>query len=290
MGIVSAKGRATGMGDGSFEDFLQTDAPINHGNSGGALVNTRGELVGINSQMLSPSGGSIGIGFAIPANMAHNVMQSLIAEGRVRRGMIGVTVQPVTPELARSLRLERISGALVSGIQPGGPADKAGIERGDVITAVNGTPIADSNSLRNDMAGFKPGTRVELTLVRDAKERTVTATLDELPSKSAANQQQGDGAPAGGAGLAVQPVTPEVARQLGLEAASGLVVTAVDPSGPAAEAGFQRGDVIQEVNGTPVKNAGALREAIKGAGERPALVLVQRDSATLFLTLTASNS
>jgi S1-C subfamily serine protease len=285
MGIVSAKGRATGLGDGSFEDFLQTDAPINHGNSGGALVNTRGELVGINSQMLSPSGGSIGIGFAIPANMAQNVMKSLIAEGRVHRGMIGVTVQQITPELARSLRLDHISGALVTSVQPNGPAAKAGIERGDVITAVNGGSVADSNALRNEMAAFKPGSRVQLTLVRDGDQQTVTATLSELPSTVAENGRDDGESPTGGAGLSVQPVTPEVARQLGIDGTSGLVVTSVDPSGPAADAGFQRGDVIQEVNGETVKNVATLRDAIKGAKDRPALVLVRRENASIFLTL-----
>src|SRR5918993_1873366 len=158
MGIVSAKGRATGMGDGSFEDFIQTDAPINQGNSGGALVSTRGELIGINSQILSPSGGNIGIGFAIPANMAKNVMTQLIDNGRVHRGMIGVTIQPVTNDIARSLGLSQVRGALVNSVQPGSPADKAGVRRGDVITAVNGESIRTGNDLRNEVSQLMPGT------------------------------------------------------------------------------------------------------------------------------------
>src|SRR6187399_867541 len=141
MGIVSAKGRATGVGDGSYEDFLQTDAPINQGNSGGALVNINGELVGINSQILTPSGGNIGIGFAVPSNMAKNVMAQLIDKGHVRRGMLGVTVQSMTSDLARSLGIDKVSGALVSGVTPGGPADKSGVKRGDVITAINGETV-----------------------------------------------------------------------------------------------------------------------------------------------------
>ena len=180
MGIVSAKGRATGHGDGSYEDFLQTDAPINQGNSGGALVNLRGELVGINSQILSPTGGNIGVGFAIPSNMARHVMQSLRVDGRVHRGMIGVTAQTVSAEQAKTLQLNAIAGALVSTVEPGGPAAGAGVRPGDVITGLNGEPVADSNDLRNLVSQNKPGSVVQLTVVRDGRERTLTATLDEL--------------------------------------------------------------------------------------------------------------
>jgi serine protease Do len=168
MGIVSAKGRATGIaGDGSFEDFIQTDAPINQGNSGGALVSTRGELIGINSQILTPSGGNIGIGFAIPANMARNVMTQLIEHGGVRRGMLGVTIQPVTSDIARSLGLADVRGALVNTVTAGSPADKAGVKRGDVITAINGDAVKNYNELRNEVAQLLPGSTLKLTLVRD---------------------------------------------------------------------------------------------------------------------------
>jgi Do/DeqQ family serine protease len=180
MGIVSAKGRATGLGDGSFEDFIQTDAPINQGNSGGALVNTRGELVGINSQILTPSGGNIGIGFAIPANMARNVMMQLVEKGRVRRGMIGVTVQPLTSDLARSLGIDQVTGALVSNVQPGSPAAKGGVRRGDVVTAVDGEAVKDGNELRNHVAALQPGTRVDLRVLRNGKPETLEVTLAEL--------------------------------------------------------------------------------------------------------------
>ena len=289
MGIISAKGRATGLGDGSFEDFLQTDAPINTGNSGGALVNTRGELIGINSQILSPSGGNIGLGFAIPANMATHVMQSLIADGRVHRGMIGVTVQTMTPDLARSLRLDSISGALVSGVQEDGPADEAGIERGDVIAKVNGETIADSNALRNTVSQMKPGSSARLTIIRDGRERELTVELDELPSqRAAAGEAEGERA-GGGAGLSVQPLTPALARRMGLDAdAKGLVVTDVAPAGPAAESGFRRGDIVEEVDGKPVTSASDLRAALGDADDRPALVLVRRENASIFLTLSLS--
>ncbi|HSC26301.1 MAG TPA: Do family serine endopeptidase [Vicinamibacterales bacterium] len=184
LGIVSAKGRATGLGDGSYEDFIQTDAPINRGNSGGALVSTRGELIGINSQILSPSGGNIGIGFAIPSNMARHVMTQLIERGEVRRGLLGVTVQPVTSDIARSLGLDSVHGALVNTVQPGGPADKAGVRSGDVITAINGTPVKDGNMLRNEVAQLAPGTEATIAVFRDGRTRTLTATLAELERRS----------------------------------------------------------------------------------------------------------
>ena len=288
MGIISAKGRATGLGDGSFEDFLQTDAPINQGNSGGALVNTRGELVGINSQIVSMSGGNIGIGFAIPAKMAKHVMDALIEDGRVHRGMIGVSVQTVTPDLAESLRLEKIAGAIVSDVQEGSPADKAGIQRRDVVIAIDGAPVADSNTLRNRVAQMQPGSKARLTVVRDGREQTVTVTLGELPASAAQAGREAGGGNAGGAGLTVQPVSPDVARRLDLEEGHGVQVANVDPSGPAAEAGFQRGDVIVEVDGAPVKSASDLRTALTKAGDRPALVLVRRDGAALYLPLSLS--
>jgi Do/DeqQ family serine protease len=287
MGIISAKGRATGLGDGSFEDFLQTDAPINRGNSGGALVNTRGELVGINSQILSPSGGNIGIGFAIPANMAKSVFQSLVTDGRVHRGMLGVTVQSMTPDLAKSLGLDAVRGALVSAVQPGSAADDAGIERGDVIVAIDGGRIADSNALRNQVAGLEPGTKAELTIVREGAERTVTATLGELPVQATANDAGRSDPSNSGAGLSVEPLTPERARQLGIASQGGLLVTGIDPAGPAADAGFRRGDVILEVDGEPVESAAALRRRLARGEKRPALVLVQRGETTLYLPLTA---
>jgi serine protease Do len=289
MGIISAKGRATGLGDGSFEDFLQTDAPINRGNSGGALVNTRGELVGINSQILSPSGGNIGIGFAIPANMAGNVMQALITDGRVHRARLGVVVQPLTAQLARSLELDAISGALVSDVQPDGAAADAGVERGDVITKLNGQRVDDSNELRNEVASLKPGTKAEITVVRDGRERNVTVTLDELPSQTA-DAERGSGSPSGGAGLSVQPLTPEVARQLGVRAEEGLVVVNVDPSGPAADAGFRKGDVIRQVDGSKVESVADLRGALSNDDDRPALVLVQRGDVAIYLPLERGNT
>jgi serine protease Do len=285
MGIVSAKGRATGgAGDGSFEDFIQTDAPINQGNSGGALVSTRGELIGINSQILSPSGGNIGIGFAIPANMARNVMTQLIDKGQVHRGMLGVTIQPVTSEIARSLGLEQVRGALVSDVKAGSPADNAGLRRGDVITAIDGAAVKDGNVLRNHVAQLLPGSNVKLTLLRGGKEQTVSVTLAQLQAANSGARSRDSGADPTGYGMSVEPLTPERAKQLGVSASAGVVVTAVEPSGRAAGAGIRNGDVISEVDGKPVHGAEALRSALP-AGSRPALLLVHRGGTTVFVPL-----
>jgi serine protease Do len=178
-GIISAKGRSTGLSDGSFEDFLQTDAPINQGNSGGALINTQGELIGINSQILSPSGGNIGIGFAIPSNMARTVMDQLIKNGKVRRGQLGVSIQPMTPELASKLGLEESRGVVVAAVAPNSPAARAGIRPGDVIVGFNGEPVTDGNTLRNRVASTPPNTQVNLTALRDGREQQMQVTLGE---------------------------------------------------------------------------------------------------------------
>ena len=289
MGIISAKGRATGVGDGSYEDFLQTDAPINQGNSGGALINLNGELVGINSQILTPTGGNIGLGFAIPSNMAREVMTQLKTDGRVQRGKLGVTVQSVNSDLASSLKLANMSGALVSGVEPGGAASRAGLKQGDVITAINGEKIADSNALRNRIAGTKPGSTVDLEVVRNGKTENVRATLAALEqSRERASREDGesDGPGFGPTGMTVEPLTPEVARELGLSRGKeGVVVRDVDPDGTAAAAGIQPGDLISKVNGEAVKNPGELKAALAASRERPALLLVTRENADIFVAL-----
>ena len=287
MGIVSAKGRATGLGDGSFEDFLQTDAPINRGNSGGALVSTQGELVGINSQILSPSGGNIGIGFAIPANMAKQVMEALMADGRVHRGMLGVTIQQVTPEIARSLGTDTATGALVSSVEDGSAADGAGVERGDVITAIDGTTVASSNELRNRIAATRPGARVTLTVLRDGAQKQLAVTLDELPSPEGASGQGADESRGQGTlGLRVAPLPRDRARALGLDEGQGLMVEAVQPNSPASEAGIRQGDVLEEAGGKVIAGIAELKAAVSAAGARPLLVLVRRGGQSLYLTIS----
>ncbi|MEW6360882.1 MAG: DegQ family serine endoprotease [Acidobacteriota bacterium] len=297
-GIISAKGRRTGLSYGSsndsFEDFLQTDAPINRGNSGGALVNLNGELIGINSQILAggPSGGNIGIGFAIPSNMAKSVMEQLLKDGRVRRGMLGINIQNITDDTAKALDLQDTSGVLVSNVRPGSAAEKAGLKRGDIITAINGEKIEDSNVLRNKVAGTMPGTEIKLTVLRRGQQMELSATLDEYNLDTAANEPSGkdnnpaDKGKAGGRlGLSVQSVTPQLAKQLGLDSASGVVVTDVDPTGPAADAGIARGDVILEVNTQPVDSPEAVQEAMAKSGDKPVLLLVWRKGSTVFMTV-----
>jgi serine protease Do len=287
MGIISAKGRATGLSDGSFEDFLQTDAPINQGNSGGALVDTRGQLVGINSQILTPSGGSIGIGFAIPADMAQNVMTQLIKTGTVRRAKMGVTVQGVTSELAQSLGLKDVRGALVSGVEDSSPAAKAGLERGDVILTFNGEPVADSNALRNRVASSQPGSTASVQILRNGREESKQVVLGELAGARTASKDREDRGNGGRYGMTVSPLTPDVARELGVRAKAGLVVEDVAPASPASEAGIRSGDVIVEVNRQPVGNLSQFQEAVKANPNRPALLLVNRQGNELFLALSA---
>ena len=296
-GIVSAKGRATGLSDGSFEDFLQTDAAINRGNSGGALVNTNGELIGINSQILSPSGGNIGIGFAIPSNMARAVMDQLLKNGKVRRGMLGVTIQSVDSDLAASLNLPAARGAIVSSVAPGGPAERAGIKRGDVITSINKQPIVDNNSLRNLVASLGPGANVDVTAVRNGRDQNFQVALAELPDRQRpeSDEEETSSNNGGGVGnerfgLTVQPLTPATASRYALDADDqGLLVTKVDPAGSAANAGIRQGDLIQEVNRQPVKTVTEFTAAIQQSGARPALVLVKRRNAVIYLTLKANS-
>lgn len=291
MGIISAKGRSTGLSDGAFEDFLQTDAPINQGNSGGALVSTAGELIGINSQILTPSGGNIGIGFAIPANMARNVADQLIKSGKVQRGMLGVTIQPVTNDLAASLGLPRPEGALINEVQPDSPAGKAGLRQGDVILGVNGEQIADPNALRNRIAAMPPDQEVTVEYWRDGKSQTVKVKLAALQAQAAAEPQGQSNAPPTEQGehrlgLGLAPLSPEIARQLNVSPdQNGVVVVQVDPQGAAAEAGVQRGDLIQQINHKPIRQLSDIQEALQASSGKPALLLLVRQGQPLFLSV-----
>ncbi len=294
-GIISAKGRRTGLSDGSFEDFLQTDAPINRGNSGGALVNLSGELIGINSQILAggPSGGNIGIGFSIPSNMAKSVMEQLLRDGRVRRGLLGIGIQNLTEDTAQVLGLKDTSGVLVSDVRKGSAAEKAGFKRTDVITAINGEKIEDSNVLRNKVAGTLPGTEIKITVLRDGNSVELTATLDEFESNGdpAGNPETPGGNPeqqseSGKLGMTLQPVTPQIARQFGIEGdAEGMIVTGVDQNGSAADAGIARGDIILEINRQAVSSSEAVQSALDSAAGKPVLLLISRRGQTIYLTV-----
>lgn len=299
-GIISAKGRRTGLsygGGDSFEDFLQTDAPINRGNSGGALVNLSGELIGINSQILATpgsGGGNIGIGFSIPSNMAKSVMEQLLANGRVRRGMLGVNIQSVTGDTARALDLPDASGVIISNVRPGSAAEKAGLKRGDIITAVNGEKIEDGNVLRNKIAGTLPGTEVRLSILRGEQRNDVSVTLDEFDTESA-GQPGGDDPgsaqpkeePAGGKlGISLLPITPQLARQYGTgNETEGLVVVDVAEGSIAENSGIVRGDILLEVNRRAVASADEVEAAIQQAGDRPLLLLISRKGNTVFVTV-----
>jgi Do/DeqQ family serine protease len=288
MGIISAKGRSTGSGgDRGYEDFLQTDAPINHGNSGGALVNTKGELIGINSQIVSQSDGNIGIGFAIPSNMARHVMDDLRKDGRVRRAQLGVSVQPMTSDLAASLGLKQVGGAIIGSVTADGAADRAGLKRGDVIKSFNGQPVNDVNSLRNRVAEAQPGSTATVVIVRDGSEKTVSVKLDEAEvGKRSARADEPASADSAALGVSAEPLNADLARQFGVPSGTkGVVVKSVNPDGRAADAGLREGDIIQEVNRQPVQTVEELRSAVRKTTDRPLLLFVQRDGSNLFLTV-----
>ncbi len=289
MGIISAKGRSTRAGgDASYEDFLQTDAPINHGNSGGALVNTKGELIGINSQIMSNTGENIGIGFAIPVNMARNVSEQLRKDGRVHRAQLGVTIQPMTSDLAASLGLKDVEGVIVSSVTPGSAADRAGIKQGDVIQAFNGEPVKDFNSLRNRVADSTPGSTSSVTIVRDKARRDLSVRLDEASADRSARVGQPDSTSdnAAALGVSVAPITPDLANRFNLPRdAKGLVVQDVNPDGRAADAGIQAGDVIEQVDRQPVMSVDELRNAVGRTTDRPLLLLVNREGHEIFVTV-----
>ncbi len=278
-GIVSAKGRQ--IGAGPYDNFIQTDASINPGNSGGPLLNMRGEVVGINTAIFSQSGGNIGIGFAIPTNLVKEVLPQLKEKGRVVRGYIGATVQRLTPAIADSMGMKEARGALVADVVKGGPAERAGIKTGDVIVRFDGKEVKDSADLPAQVARVAPGTTVQVTVLRNGKETTFPITVGEIKeSRVAASTARGD------LGLAVQPVTPEIAESLGLERAEGLVVTDVEPGSAADEAGLREGDVITQVNRRPVKTlADYNREMALSQKDKSVLLLVRRGEGSLFLAL-----
>jgi Do/DeqQ family serine protease len=295
MGIISAKGRSTNVGDGGYEDFLQTDAPINHGNSGGALVNTKGELVGINSQILSSNDGNIGIGFAIPSNMAKNVMEQLRTKGKVTRSQLGVTVQGITSDLAESLGLKSTGGVIVSSVSEASAAERAGVKRGDVIQSFNGTPVHDTNSLRNRVAEAGAGSTAELVILRDGVEKKLSVKLDEAsPERTARRRSERDSEPGASdktaLGVSVAPLTPELRdRVRAPKDVKGLIVEDVNPDGRAALAGIQEGDIIQEVNRQAVTSVDDLKAALKRSADRPTLLLINRQGNDIYVTVRPAN-
>ncbi len=285
-GIVSAKGRF--IGQGSYDDFIQTDAAINPGNSGGPLLNLRGEVVGINTAIFSRSGGNIGIGFAIPINLAKELLPQLREKGKVVRGWLGVYIQKVTPEIAESLGLDEASGALVADVMDDTPAQEAGVEVGDVIVEFDGQPIRESNDLPTIVARTPVGKATSMQIIRGNGKQSLTVTIGELPD--------GEIAASEGAteelGLTVQRLTPEIAESLGIDGdTTGVVIAGVEPNSAADEARLQRGDVILEVNRKHIENEKEFSESVRkvGAG-KTLLLLVRRGENTIFVALKKPKS
>jgi len=286
MGIVSATGRAN-LGIEDYEDFIQTDAPINPGNSGGALINDRGELIGINTAIISHgSEGNQGIGFAVPVNLARNVMDEILKNGKVTRAYIGIVPQDVSPALAKAFGEKDLRGALVGDVSPNSPAQKSGLQRGDIILEVNGTPVTDANQLRMSISMMQPGADVKLKLMRNGSEREVSVKLGELPTKEASAKGKSQGSESSAlSGVSVENLDSETARQVGVPAnTQGVVVTDISPSSTAAGSGLQRGDVIQEVNHQPVKNTSDFERAVRNSKEET-LLLVNRQGNTMYVAV-----
>jgi serine protease Do len=284
-GIVSASGRD--IGSGPYDDYIQIDAPINKGNSGGPAFDMNGNVIGVNTAIFSPSGGSVGIGFDIPAGTAKLVVAQLKDKGYITRGWLGVQVQPVTADIADSLGLKQAKGALVDNPQAGSPAAKAGIEAGDVITSVNGTDVKDSRDLARTISEMAPGTSVKLDVLHKGTSKTVTLAVGELPNDRQANaggeRQSKETAGTPRLGLSLAP-----ASEVQGAGEKGVVVTSVDPDGPAAEHGVKTGDVILNVGGKSVANVGDVRSALSEAGtsgKRSVLLQLKTADATRFVAV-----
>jgi serine protease Do len=295
MGIISAKGRQSpGRDPRAFEDFLQTDAAINQGNSGGALVNLRGELIGVPSQILSRSGGNIGIGFAIPTKMARSVMDQLVRNGKVRRGKLGIYISDLNPDIAKQFGYKDSNGAFVEDVEKGDPADQAGVKPGDIITEFQGQRVADSSQLRNSASQTAPGTTVRFKVWRAGSERELTAKLTEVNAEKDSNKRLKSEPAASSlgvlSGVRVDNITPEWSERLGLSSSTrGVVIVEVDPDSNAAAAGLRPGLVIEEVAKQPVSNVSEFNAAIQKADKKEVLLRVRRvaDGRSSFVIVKA---
>ena len=285
-GIISAKGRSS-VNLADYEDFIQTDASINPGNSGGALADLDGNVIGINTAIYSPSGGNVGIGFAIPINLAKQVMDELIKHGKVTRGFLGLVPQDIDNAMAKAMKLKTTEGALVGDVTPGSAADKGGVKVGDIITAVNDRKIESSTDLRNVIAGIEPGTTVEIHLIRGGKDMTVSVTLKERPSdEELANEANGteEKQTSEKLGITVQNLTASLAKQFGIENHAAVVITKVTQGSPADDAGVKAGDLVEQVNQVDVKNVDEFNKALGHlkSGDSVALLL-KRGNTSFFV-------
>jgi len=288
LGIVSATGRG-GLGIEDYEDFIQTDAAINPGNSGGALIDERGDLIGINTAIVSGGGGgNQGVGFAIPGNMARSVMDQILKNGKVTRAWLGVSIQPVTQDIAKAFRVTDAYGALVSDVTKDSPAAKSGLETGDIILDIDGQKVEDSRALQLRIGSMSPDTTVKLTVLRNGATREIAVKLAEMPATAGQSGGAESNQSATGRGISVDELTPAIASQLKLPLdTKGVVVTNIDPASPAAEAGLQQGDVIQAVNRQPVTSVAAFGRAMQSAANQPVLLLIDRNGDTSFLVVPA---
>ena len=289
-GIVSAKGRGN-MGL-DYEDFIQTDAAINPGNSGGALVDADGRLVGINTAILSRSGGNQGIGFAIPVNMARDVMQSLVKDGHVTRGYLGIMIQDLTPALAKEFKLKDATGALIGDVTPKGPADKAGLKSGDLLVEFNGKKVTDSRHLKLEVARTQPGQTVPVKILRDGTAKTLEVTVKTLPGTDSLAKADKDSDETGTLnGVGVADLNDQARQQFEVpQTVAGAVVTEVKPDSAAAEAGLKPGDVIQELNRKPVKTAEEAVRLTENASDKTTLLRVWRDGGSRFVVVDESKA
>jgi serine protease Do len=292
-GIVSAKGRD--IGEGPYDQFIQIDAPINQGNSGGPLFTQDGKVVGVNSAILSPTGGSIGIGFAIPSNVVKTVAAQLEASGHVTRGYLGLASQPVTEQMAKALHLSDDSGALVASVVPNGPAAKAGVQPGDVVQAINGDKVANPRDLAVDVAAVKPGDTAKLDVLRNGETQTISVAVARMPNEQTADAGNQSGSmPQGKVGVALAPLTPDMRSKLDLpDGTKGAVVAQVQPGSPADAAGIQAGDVIIGVGShavtSPEEAVKAIHEATRDKDAALALRVI-RDGQAAFVAVTLNQN
>jgi serine protease Do len=275
-GIISARGRD--IGSGPYDDFLQIDASINKGNSGGPAFNLEGEVVGVNTAIFSPSGGSVGIGFAIPANVVNNVIEELKADGKVTRGYLGVQIQPVTQDIAESLGLDKAEGAIISALSDTSPAYKAGLKQGDTIVTANGEKIEDAKDLSRTVAAMKPGKSVAFEIVRDGKRQTIDVEIGTMPgevAKMMQSEKKKSNFDLSDLGISVAPAKD----------GPGVQITDLDPKSEAADRGLKPGDVILEISGKEIASAGDVENALKGVKGKKVLMLVKSGDNQSYITL-----